>query len=95
MAAVLIEYILPMTDPSGVVHRMCRSPARRYSAELRNSGEPARKLGFLAPCAAFLATLEAGMGTPAVCRLAYHEFQQQCYHLVPTEARYPALYTLK
>ena len=48
---------------------LANSPALRYSAELRNSGLPARKLGLVPPCAAFLQALEAGLRAPGATPL--------------------------
>ena len=51
-------------------HSLQLTPALRYSAELRNSGLPARKLGLLSPpCAAFLEPLELGLGPPGAAPL--------------------------
>lgn len=50
--------------PLAGVLSLVNPPALRYSAELRNSGLPARKLGLLLPFAVFLPPFDPCLGPP-------------------------------
>ena len=59
------EMLLQRSLIGFVMEEHASSPALRYSAELRNSGEPVRKLGFLEVWLSFLLTpLEPGRAPP-------------------------------